>query len=919
MAEELGNLSVKISMDSTGFQQGISNISRSLRVVQSDMKAQLAQFSDNQKGLDALKVKYDGLSQQIDLQKQKIETLTQAYQKSVQDKGEDATATQNLVIKLNNARAELAKMENQLKETNDAIQKQNNIWLNFSEKMENVSKKMKDMGESLGKVGKSMSEYITLPIAGAVTGLVKLGMSFDDANDKIRIATGATGKALDDLQKDFEAVYGSVPTSMDEASTAISNLNTRLGLTGKPLQELSEKMILLSHETGVDLQSTIEQTSHAFEAFGIDAKNYGTSLDFVFKVSQSTGISVNDLLTTLQNSAPVLENMGLSFDSATALIGQLSKAGVNTEQVFTGLNKAIANMAKNGIKDADTAIATLFEKIKKAPNDMQATQIAVENFGTKTGVAIAKAVREGKLDMDAFLNTLKSSPETINKAAEDTEDFAEKFELLKNKLTLALEPLGNQLFNAINKLVPTITSLANSLVNVINWFAKLSPETQKFILILAGVLAGLGPILSTISKFMEVGSGVAKAVGGISEAFGKLGGVAGIVEKITPNLVQLKVGAQLTFDALKGGISTLGQALVSGFNVMKTAALGLGNVLKVVFTTMMANPWMIAVTAIIAGIILLITHWDEVKKIAQEVGKYISDKWNELKNALSNVVNEIVQYEIQRWNELKSTVSNIVNEIKTTVVNTWNNLKTSIENIVNIIKTTVLNAWNSLMTAIISVMNNIKNGVINAWNAIIDWIRSLPSTLYHLGVQMFEMMKNGIISTIGNIRNAIVNGLNSAIDYIRSLPSQAIRWGMDFINGLASGIRNAAYAVLNEVKSIAHTIASYLHFSRPDIGELRNYETWMPDFMAGLADGINRNKSVLISAVKGLSTDMAVTFNASTSSVPIPVQNTTNNTTHHYHYNISKLEFPNVTNGNDVIDALKKLPRMALAYNNQII
>lgn len=64
---------------------------------------------------------------------------------------------------------------------------------------------------------------------------------------------------------------------------------------------------------------------------------------------------------------------------------------------------------------------------------------------------------------------------------------------------------------------------------------------------------------------------------------------------------------------------------------------------------------------------------------------------------------------------------------------------------------------------------------------------------------------------------------------------------------------------------------------------------------------------------------MAVTFNASTSSVPTPIQNTTNNTTHHYHYNIEKLEFPNVTNGDDVVDALKKLPRMALMYNNQII
>jgi SLT domain-containing protein len=92
----------------------------------------------------------------------------------------------------------------------------------------------------------------------------------------------------------------------------------------------------------------------------------------------------------------------------------------------------------------------------------------------------------------------------------------------------------------------------------------------------------------------------------------------------------------------------------------------------------------------------------------------------------------------------------------------------------------------------------------------------------------------------------------------------------------------------------------------------------MQNLFDNIAKSINKNKFTFSNTLQSLSTDIAVNFNASTASVPI-AQNTTNNTTHHYHYNIDKLEFPNVTNGQEVVDTLKKLPRLAMMYNNQII
>ena len=80
--------------------------------------------------------------------------------------------------------------------------------------------------------------------------LVDLGGQFDNVVDTIRIGTGATGDALDALTDDFNEVYKSVPTTMEDASQAIADYNTRLGLTGPELQNISKQAIQVSDAGG---------------------------------------------------------------------------------------------------------------------------------------------------------------------------------------------------------------------------------------------------------------------------------------------------------------------------------------------------------------------------------------------------------------------------------------------------------------------------------------------------------------------------------------------------------------------------------------------------------------------------------------------------------------------------------------------
>ena len=90
--------------------------------------------------------------------------------------------------------------------------------------------------------------------------------------------------------------------------------------------------------------------------------------------------------------------------------------------------------------------------------------------------------------------------------------------------------------------------------------------------------------------------------------------------------------------------------------------------------------------------------------------------------------------------------------------------------------------------------------------------------------------------------------------------NQAEQYGADFVSGFATGMHRNNGLVANAAAQIAQTIKEWLHFSRPDVGPLRDYETWMPDFVGGLARTMKESEWMLADA----SQDLAQTINNNT-------------------------------------------------------
>ena len=286
---------------------------------------------------------------------------------------------------------------------------------------------------------------------------------------------------------------------MEDASKAIADYNTRLGLTGPQLQEISKQALQVSDMLGDDLGGVIEESSQAFQQWNIDAENMGGAMDYIFKVSQSTGMGFTDLMSNMQKFGPQLQEMGYSFETASALMGQLDKAGVNTEEVLSAMKKSVGALAKEGISASD-GLAMYYEQIKNAGTAAEAASIASEIFGTRAGSTMAAAIRDGALAVGDLTENLMENGETIAGAAEDTYDFAERLQIMKQGLEVALKPMANTVFDGLNKFMPVLQKLMEQITPVISDAVEAAaPFVEEFLMGAADALEGVLPLISQLA------------------------------------------------------------------------------------------------------------------------------------------------------------------------------------------------------------------------------------------------------------------------------------------------------------------------------------------------------------------------------------------------------------------------------------
>ncbi len=348
------------------YRENIERLSASMDVLDAEMRKVSAKYADNAESAELSAAKTDLLTQKISLQYDKIDNLKAGLEEAAENYGSNAVETLRWEKELNNAEAELYKLNGQLK--------------NNTEQIEDTTTATEDAGQSMGNLG------------DVVNGLTsKLGIQLPDGMKSSMNAMGSLDAQSLALAGGFAAVAAAIVKaekamiSMTKESAAFAdNIITLSMQTGQSTQQLQEfayasELIDVSVDTlqgsltklTNNMQDTMNGTGNAkasFEALGVSVTNADGSMRSANDVFYETIDALGQVKNETERDAMSMDIFGRSAQDLNPLIIQGSQT-----------LKAYADEAHNvGYVLDDEALSAL-GAVDDAYQRLQNTQEGVKN------------------------------------------------------------------------------------------------------------------------------------------------------------------------------------------------------------------------------------------------------------------------------------------------------------------------------------------------------------------------------------------------------------------------------------------------------------------------------------------------------------------------------------------------------------
>lgn len=512
---------------------------------------------------------------------------------------------------------------------------------------------LSSFSNALKPVGDAMTKSLTVPIAGLATASLAAWKQVDDGMDTVILKTGATGEALQSMQDSVKNIATSLPVTFQDAGTAIGEVNTRFGVTGEQLEDISTKFLKFAKINGVDVNQSIDQVQKAISAFGLSAEDTGAFLDTLNKVGQDTGVSMDALESGLITNATALQGMGLNAASAASLLGNLEKSGVDVSTAMQGLKKVQANAMSEGI--------SMQEAFRNA---LSSSQGAISVFGAKAGPQLYAAFQNGTLSADMFVDSSVSLEDALGSVSDTfdaTLDPADQWQTVLNNLMQlgyeVAEAVMPSIQTAVDTIIPAIKDLADG-------WSNLDPGMQQAIIAAAGILAVLGPAVSIIS-------GITGSIGKLSEGLGFLMAhpIVAVIGAVIAALVMLYQNnedfrnfvneAWKNIQEVVGGVI---DAIVSFWtNTLQPTLQAIGDFVQNTLWPILQTIFNAFGEVVSAVFSLISGYWNNIlKPVLTAIGDAI--KW--LLDAVKGPLNAIKDTFSSVFNGIKSFVSPIVDWLK---------------------------------------------------------------------------------------------------------------------------------------------------------------------------------------------------------------------------------------------------------------
>lgn len=454
-----------------------------------------------------------------------------------------------------------------------------NLAQNQAQRLAVESSKSFQIGSALTGMGKVLSTAVTLPLLGIAATSIKVGNEFQAQMSRVQAIAGATGGELDKMKAQAIELGAKTAFSAKEAAQGMENLASA-GFQVNEIMDAMPGVLDLAAVSGGDVAASSEAMASSLRAFGLEAGQAGHVADVFARAAADTNAETVDMAEAMKYVAPVAHSMGLSLEETAASIGIMADAGIKGSQAGTTLRGALSRIAKPTkamVKSMDQLGVSFYDANgKMIPLREQIAQLKTATAGLTQEERNRHLVTlYGQNSLSGMLALLDAGPEKLDKmtnALINSDGAArEMAETMQDNLASKIEQMGGAFESAAiviqQILEPALTKVVGGITKLIEAFLSMSPVGQKMVVIFAGMVAALGPLLLIAGTVVTTMVKLRIAMQFLGPAFmGTMGTIALVVAAFYA-LVAVFMIAYTKSEKFRNFIDSLAPAIKKGLGV----------------------------------------------------------------------------------------------------------------------------------------------------------------------------------------------------------------------------------------------------------------------------------------------------------------------------------------------------------------
>ena len=542
MSERIEGLSIGLDLDSVQVESGLKDLNKKLALVNSEMKANLSAFDKGDASLKNYQTQLDGLNKKLEIQKTKVDSARQTYEKMAKAHGEGSKEADAAATAYNKELASLNNLERYIGSVTTEMNKSQSAFTKYGNQLTGIS-------EKAGKLGDGLTKTVTPAVLALGAAAVLSANNVADATAKIQNNLGGTAEEAEKVAGIANDVFkDGWGDSLDSVTTSLLEVKEQLGsLPDEDLAAITKEAIALEQSLGMDTSETLRGVNSLMQTYGLTAQE---AFDYMVVGAQKGLNKTDELGDNLAEYAPLWEQNGYSAQEMfNTLQAGLDAGAYNLDKVNDLVKEFGIRIGDGTIKTAveemggswkeiyDTWEASgesndeLFRRMAQnlaSIQDPQEKAMALTQIWGSLGEDAGAKVVEALGNVTEEYGNVNGAAQTVVDTLEATQ--SQKFQSMFRDMTDTLVPLGDILLEMGEEALPILEDAVDNLTDAWN---DLSPDMQENVVQWGLVAAAAGPIVKVFSGVTGGLGAMLKLLPGITTGLGTAG-VAGALGGVAP-------------------------------------------------------------------------------------------------------------------------------------------------------------------------------------------------------------------------------------------------------------------------------------------------------------------------------------------------------------------------------------------------